>query len=89
MSPGQIVVEPIRPLNIPRKEKDFQGMLEYKEEDEPKLIKNLILGKYMQMYFFLCILSHKHHHTAANQGSQADLNFKRMVKYIELCWLVW
>ncbi|XP_069622080.1 unconventional myosin-Va isoform X4 [Ranitomeya imitator] len=43
VSPGQIVDEPIRPLNIPRKEKDFQGMLEYKREDEPKLIKNLIL----------------------------------------------
>ncbi|XP_018431569.1 PREDICTED: unconventional myosin-Va isoform X1 [Nanorana parkeri] len=43
VSPGQIVDEPIRPLNIPRKEKDFQGMLDYKKEDEPKLIKNLIL----------------------------------------------
>ncbi|KAM5172128.1 unconventional myosin-Va isoform 1-T1 [Mantella aurantiaca] len=43
VSPGQIVDEPIRPLNIPRKEKDFQGMLEYKKDDEPKLIKNLIL----------------------------------------------
>ncbi|XP_040269881.1 unconventional myosin-Va isoform X4 [Bufo bufo] len=43
VSPGQIVDEPIRPLNIPRKEKDFQGMLEYKREDEPKLIKYLIL----------------------------------------------
>ncbi|KAG8575712.1 hypothetical protein GDO81_009651 [Engystomops pustulosus] len=43
VSPGQIVDEPIRPVNIPRKEKDFQGMLEYKREDEPKLIKNLIL----------------------------------------------
>ncbi|XP_063305130.1 unconventional myosin-Va isoform X3 [Pelobates fuscus] len=43
VSPGQIVDEPIRPVNIPRKEKDFQGMLEYKKEDEPKLVKNLIL----------------------------------------------
>ncbi|XP_053573459.1 unconventional myosin-Va isoform X2 [Bombina bombina] len=43
VSPGQIVDEPIRPLNIPRKEKDFQGMLEYKKDDETKLIKNLIL----------------------------------------------
>ncbi|XP_019389108.1 PREDICTED: unconventional myosin-Va isoform X10 [Crocodylus porosus] len=43
ISPGQIIDEPIRPVNIPRKEKDFQGMLEYKKEDEPKLIKNLIL----------------------------------------------
>ncbi|KAM9311372.1 unconventional myosin-Va isoform 2-T2 [Gastrophryne carolinensis] len=43
VSPGQIVDEPIRPLNIPRKEKDFQGMLDYKKDDETKLIKNLIL----------------------------------------------
>ncbi|XP_043934765.1 unconventional myosin-Va isoform X4 [Protopterus annectens] len=43
ISPGQIIDEPIRPVNIPRKEKDFQGMLEYKKEDEPKLVKNLIL----------------------------------------------
>uniref|UniRef100_A0A8C6K3Z5 Unconventional myosin-Va n=1 Tax=Melopsittacus undulatus TaxID=13146 RepID=A0A8C6K3Z5_MELUD len=45
ISPGQIIDEPIRPVNIPRKEKDFQGMLEYKKEDEQKLVKNLILGK--------------------------------------------
>lgn len=43
VSPGQIIDEPIRPVNIPRKEKDFQGMLEYKKEDEQKLVKNLIL----------------------------------------------
>lgn len=44
-SPGQMVEEPIHPVNIPRREKDFQGMLEYKKEDELKLVKNLILGK--------------------------------------------
>ncbi|XP_051776611.1 unconventional myosin-Va isoform X2 [Erpetoichthys calabaricus] len=43
VSPGQIVDEPIRPVNIPRKEKDFQGMFEYKKDDEVKLVKNLIL----------------------------------------------
>ncbi|XP_044049836.1 unconventional myosin-Va isoform X5 [Siniperca chuatsi] len=42
-SPGQTVDEPIHPVNIPRREKDFQGMLEYKKEDELKLVKNLIL----------------------------------------------
>ncbi|KAM4744940.1 unconventional myosin-Va isoform 2-T2 [Anableps anableps] len=42
-SPGQTVEEPIHPVNIPRREKDFQGMLEYKKEDEMKLVKNLIL----------------------------------------------
>ena len=45
VSPGQMVDEPIRPVNIPRREKDFQGMLEYKKEDELKLVKNLILGQ--------------------------------------------
>ncbi|KAG9341162.1 hypothetical protein JZ751_019601 [Albula glossodonta] len=43
VSPGQTMDEPLRPVNIPRKEKDFQGMLEYKKEDELKLVKNLIL----------------------------------------------
>uniref|UniRef100_A0A8D0GH48 Unconventional myosin-Va n=1 Tax=Sphenodon punctatus TaxID=8508 RepID=A0A8D0GH48_SPHPU len=47
ISPGQIIDEPIRPVNIPRKEKDFQGMLEYKKEEEPKLVKNLILVEYV------------------------------------------
>ncbi|MXR00055.1 hypothetical protein E5288_WYG004724 [Bos mutus] len=52
ISPGQIIDEPIRPVNIPRKEKDFQGMLEYKKEDEQKLVKNLILGKYFERSFW-------------------------------------
>ncbi|XP_058243410.1 unconventional myosin-Va isoform X7 [Hemibagrus wyckioides] len=43
VSPGQMADEPIHPVNIPRREKDFQGMLEYKKEDELKLVKNLIL----------------------------------------------
>ncbi|XP_076851437.1 unconventional myosin-Va isoform X5 [Brachyhypopomus gauderio] len=43
VSPSQMVDEPIHPVNIPRREKDFQGMLEYKKEDELKLVKNLIL----------------------------------------------
>lgn len=45
MSPGQVADEPLQPVNIPRKEKDFQGMLEYKKEDEVKLVKNLVLGE--------------------------------------------
>lgn len=44
VSPGQTADEPVHPVNIPRREKDFQGMLEYKKEDELKLVKNLILG---------------------------------------------
>lgn len=43
-----MVDEPIHPVNIPRREKDFQGMLEYKKEDELKLVKNLILGENLE-----------------------------------------
>ncbi|XP_036399234.1 unconventional myosin-Va-like isoform X1 [Megalops cyprinoides] len=43
VSPGQIVDEPVLPVNIHRKEKDFQGMLEYNRDDEQRLVKNLIL----------------------------------------------
>ena len=32
------------PVNITRKEKEFQGMLEYKEGDESMLLKNLVVG---------------------------------------------
>ncbi|OWK09423.1 hypothetical protein Celaphus_00006212, partial [Cervus elaphus hippelaphus] len=58
ISPGQIIDEPIRPVNIPRKEKDFQGMLEYKKEDEQKLPRgvavNLIPG--LPAYIlFMCV----------------------------------
>lgn len=56
ISPGQIIDEPIRPVNIPRKEKDFQGMLEYKKEDEQKLVKNLILGKCFLFFSQFCRL---------------------------------
>uniref|UniRef100_A0A667ZI60 Myosin VAb n=1 Tax=Myripristis murdjan TaxID=586833 RepID=A0A667ZI60_9TELE len=34
---------PVSPVNITRKEKDFQGMLEYKPGDEGRMVKNLIL----------------------------------------------
>lgn len=35
---------PIRPVNITRKEKEYQGMLEYKQGDESRLLKNLVVG---------------------------------------------
>lgn len=34
-----------RQVAVQRKEKEFQGMLEYYKEDEPLLIRNLITGK--------------------------------------------
>ena len=49
-SPGQMVDEPVRAVSIPRREKDFQGMLEYKRQDELKLVKNLILGQRSRCY---------------------------------------
>ena len=32
--------------SISRKEKDFQGMLEYKRGDESRLLKNLVVGMF-------------------------------------------
>ncbi|XP_054632722.1 unconventional myosin-Va-like isoform X2 [Dunckerocampus dactyliophorus] len=34
---------PAKAVSIPRKEKEYQGMLEYKEGDESRLVKNLVL----------------------------------------------
>uniref|UniRef100_A0A673C6B1 Myosin VAb n=1 Tax=Sphaeramia orbicularis TaxID=375764 RepID=A0A673C6B1_9TELE len=34
---------PMRAINITRKEKEYQGMLEYKQGDESKLLKNLVV----------------------------------------------
>lgn len=34
-----------RQVTVQRKEKDFQGMLEYYKEDEPLLVRNLITGE--------------------------------------------
>lgn len=38
---------------VQRKEKDFQGMLEYYKEDEPLLIRNLITGEALAL--LLCL----------------------------------
>lgn len=38
---------------VQRKEKDFQGMLEYYKEDEPLLIRNLITGG--ELALLLCL----------------------------------
>lgn len=34
-----------RQVTVQRKEKDFQGMLEYHKEDEALLIRNLVTGQ--------------------------------------------
>lgn len=44
-SPENIVGESGRMVSIVRKERDFQGMLEYRREDESKLFKILITGE--------------------------------------------
>ncbi|XDV53289.1 hypothetical protein PO909_021839 [Leuciscus waleckii] len=41
-TPGNVVSESGRTVSIVRKERDFQGMLEYRREDENKLFKILI-----------------------------------------------
>lgn len=35
-----------RQVTVQRKEKDFEGMLEYSKEDEARLHKALIMGKF-------------------------------------------
>lgn len=50
--------EPVRAVNITRKEKEYQGMLEYKQGDESRLLKNLVVGMLnlffgQVQYFFL------------------------------------
>lgn len=35
---------PVRSVNITRKEKEYQGMLEYKMGDEGPLLKNVVTG---------------------------------------------
>jgi len=39
---------------VQRKEKDFQGMLEYYKEDEPLLIRNLITGEELALLVCGC-----------------------------------
>lgn len=36
---------PVRVVNITRKEKEYQGMLEYKESEASRLLKNLVIGE--------------------------------------------
>lgn len=42
---------------VQRKEKDFQGMLEYYKEDEPLLIRNLITGEELALLLGLAPFS--------------------------------
>lgn len=35
---------PVRAVNITRKEKDYRGMLEYREGEESRLLKALVTG---------------------------------------------
>lgn len=44
LSGASVTSTPVRPVNIPRKEKEFQGMLQFKDGDTSRLFKNLIIG---------------------------------------------
>lgn len=46
----------VRQVTLQRKEKDFEGMLEYHKEDETLLIKALISGKYCEASGVLLLL---------------------------------
>lgn len=39
-----VVSSPGRAVHITRKEKEYRGMLEYREGDESRLLKNLVVG---------------------------------------------
>lgn len=41
---ASVMNTPVRAVNITRKEKEYQGMLEYREGDESRLLKNLVIG---------------------------------------------
>ncbi|XP_035498250.1 unconventional myosin-Va isoform X2 [Scophthalmus maximus] len=43
MNSASTMNAPIRAINITRKEKEYKGMLEYKEGDENRLLKNLVV----------------------------------------------
>ncbi|KAM4572313.1 unconventional myosin-Va-like [Odontesthes bonariensis] len=40
---ASVMSAPVRTVNITRKEKEYQGMLEYKESDASRLLKNLVI----------------------------------------------
>lgn len=44
-----------RQVTVQRKERDFEGMLEYNKEDEVHLLKALIMGQSTLFYFILHI----------------------------------
>lgn len=41
---------PIRVVNITRKDKEYRGMLEYREGDEIRLLKNVVTGMYWSWF---------------------------------------
>ncbi|KAM6936965.1 unconventional myosin-Va-like [Xenentodon cancila] len=42
-NPSSLMNAPVRVVNITRKEKEYQGMLEYKEGEASRLLKNLVI----------------------------------------------
>lgn len=40
------VMNPVRSVNITRKEKEYRGMLEYRVGDESRLLKNVVTGTF-------------------------------------------
>lgn len=45
-------MNPVRAVNITRKEKDYRGMLEYREGDESRLLKNIVTGMFDSQIIF-------------------------------------
>lgn len=50
-----VMTAPVRAVNITRKEKEYRGMLAYREGDETRLVKKLVVGM-RNLFYSLTIL---------------------------------
>lgn len=41
---ASVMNAPVRTVNITRKEKEYRGMLEFRQGDESRLLKNVVIG---------------------------------------------
>lgn len=56
-----------RQVTVQRKEKDFEGMLEYSKEEEAQLLKALIMGQFSASQLTTLLESKREHTTLANK----------------------
>lgn len=61
-------MNPVRAVNITRKERDYRGMLEYREGDESRLLKNVVTGMFDLFFFFYYLIPCLTSHASPPQG---------------------